>query len=92
MATLADIKTDLRISHNKLDADIQSTMDACTLDLGMAGVKKSEPDALIDKAIKLYCRWQFDYNGKADQYERAYQALRTAMSLCGDYNGGSSVV
>lgn len=90
--TVAEIKTDLRIGHNKLDADLQSTLDACLLDLKMAGVASTATDALIGQAQRLYCRWQFDYCNKADQYEKAYTALKQALSLCGDYNGGGAIV
>lgn len=81
------IKTDLRISHNALDDDIQSNIDASLLDLGIAGVENRDvDDALIQKAVSLYCRWQYDYGGKAEQYEKAYINLKSALSLSGDYN------
>ena len=45
-------------------------------------------DALIGQAIKQYARWQFDYMGKADQYQKAYVDLKSALSLIPEYNGG----
>ena len=84
---LDKVKTDLRIAHSLLDDDIQSNIDACLLDLSIAGVENTDiDDALITKAVCLYCRWQYDYAGKGDRYEKAYVSLKAALSLSGDYN------
>ena len=88
MLTVSDVKTDLRITHDRLDQDIEATIAAAKLDLGLTGIRTEKEDALLEKAIKIYCRWQYDFCGKGEQYARAYAALRDAMSLCGDYNGG----
>lgn len=90
------IKLSMRITHDKLDADITSTIDAALLDMGRVGINvseikpadKSTYDALEQKCVEFYCKWLFDYLGKADAWQKAYAALRDAMSLCGDYNGG----
>lgn len=83
---LDKIKKSLRISHNKLDDDIQSNIDACLLDLAIAGVNTIIVDELIMQAIKFYCKWQYDFCGNADRYEKAYYNLKMALALCGDYN------
>lgn len=85
------IKTDLRISHSQLDNDIESTINACELDLKLVGIKLNKDsegnyDALIQKAITLYCRFFYDFNGKGEQYQKAYENLKRVLSLCGDYN------
>lgn len=90
--TVQEIKTDLRISHTKLDGDITATMAACKLDLETAGVKTTTDDALIDMAVKLYCRWKYDHGGKGPQHYEAYKDLKDALSMCGKYNGGAVVV
>ena len=84
---LAEVKADLRITHTALDANIQRTMDACMLDLETAGVDTSRQDALVDRAVCLYCRWQYDFASKGEQYRAAYTALKQALPLCSDYNG-----
>ena len=43
-------------------------------------------EALITKAVKLYCRARSDFMGKGEQYSRAYEALKIALCLSGDYN------
>lgn len=82
---LDKIKTALRISHDKLDEDIINNIGACLLDLKRVGVNVSEPDALIDKACELYCKYQYDYQNKGEQFRQSYESLRDALSLCDDY-------
>ena len=81
MATLEQVKTDLRISHNKLDEDIQATMQAALLDLSSGGASTSTDDELQDIAVKLYCRWHYDFAGQADRYHDAYESLKNVLSL-----------
>lgn len=85
---LEKIKTALRISHNKLDSEIQDVIDAAIMSLDMHGVNASghECDPLIVNAVKLYAKWQMNYMDKADQFERAWKAALIMLSLCGEYN------
>lgn len=87
---LEKIKLSMRIFHTMLDTDISSNIDACMLDLQRVGLSaevatSGSEDALIVKAAELYCKWQNDFNGKGDQFQRAYENLRDAMSLCDTY-------
>lgn len=89
---LEAIKLSLRVFHNVLDADIQSNIKACMLDLQRVGVAAavaddSSDDSLITKAAELYCKWQYDFNAKGEQFRKAYENLRDALSLCEDYSG-----
>lgn len=87
MAILADVKTNLRISHSSLDDEITSEIAACKQDLSMAGVVViDDTDELTAVAIKLYCRGMHDYNGLGERYTAAYNRLKNAMALSGDYN------
>lgn len=83
---LQKMKKSMRISHNNLDSDIERNIEACELDLNMAGVWFESADDLIEKAIELYLKWQYDYGGKGEQFEKAYGNLKDALGLCGDYN------
>lgn len=92
---LEKIKLALRISHDALDADIESNISACMHDLQRVGVSpsaaiKSSEDPLITKAAELYCKWQYDFNGKGEQFKAAYEDLRDAMSLCSKYAAGGA--
>ena len=82
---LDKIKKSLRISHNKLDDDIESNIQACLLDLTIAGVNAKIEDELITQAVKLYCKWQYDFFGNADRFEKAYYNLKMSLALSGDY-------
>lgn len=84
---LEHIKNALRITHDRLDDTIQNNIDACLLDMGRVGIKQNmETDPLIIKACELYIKWQEDFDGKTENYQKAYEKLRDSLSLCGDYN------
>ena len=52
--TIAKIKTDLRISHTALDADLSDAIDACLEDLVICGIHDpDETDKTILAAVKL---------------------------------------
>lgn len=83
---LKDIKLSMRISHDGIDHDIENNIETCKLDLKIAGIYWKDDDKLLQKACELYVKWQFDYAGKGEQFEKAYRNLRDALALCGDYN------
>lgn len=93
METLVEqIKKSMRIRHTVLDDIIRADIQAGALDLSRAGVHPFEEDgetmrddALIHKAVELYCKAQEDYEGKGTMYEASYEKLRDSMSLCGEY-------
>lgn len=71
----------LRISHDKTDDEIKDNIKAARLDMSRAGVSDSKDNSLTDKAIELYCKAQFDYCGKGDQFQKNYEKLRDGLSL-----------
>lgn len=86
---LTKIRDALRISSTseKITTDISDSIEACKLDLKAAGVKKiEETDALIIRAIKLFCRADFNFNGKAEQYRQSYDMQKMSLSLDCEYN------
>lgn len=86
MALIDDVKVALRVKNNALDSDITDLIDACKLDLGMAGVEiVEEADAVTKQAIKLYCKGSFGYDENSEKFMKAYESLKIAMALCGDY-------
>ena len=80
---LEKIKIALRISHNKLDDDIQSNIEACLADLEVCGIVFAETaDPLILNAVKLYCRSIYtDDPGKGAEYLRRYEALKSCLMM-----------
>ena len=87
MLTVEELRQYLRLTSEKLDGEIQDTMDAARLDLASGGMDETD-NALTDMAVKLYARWQFDYRGKGEEYRRAYESLKAVLSMCEEYRGG----
>lgn len=89
---LNKIKMALRISHNKLDEDIQADIDACLLDLEVCGVAYAPvDDPLILNAIKLWCRSLYtDDPDKGAEYQRRYDALKACLMMAEGYGREAS--
>ena len=87
MTTLENIKLAIRISHSKLDDDIQANIEACMADLRICGVVYAvESDPLILNAIKLYCRALYtDDTLKASEYMRRYESLKACLIVAEGY-------
>lgn len=81
MTTLERIKLGLRISHDKLDADIQADIDACLADLRVCGIiHAEETDPLMQNAIKLYLRSMYtDDPAKGAEYLKRYEGLKACL-------------
>ncbi len=77
MSLLENIKVSLRISHNKLDTEIQAWIHACISDLKRVGilenVAEDEENKLVVQAIKTYCHMQNTTdNNKYVRYNESY--------------------
>lgn len=84
---LEKIKLTLRISHNKLDADIQADIDACLADLHTCGVVHAQDDdPLILNAVKLWCRSIYtDDVVKGAEWLRRYNELKACLMMAEGY-------
>ena len=84
---LAKVREALRITHNKLDSELQDVIDACKMDLSIAGITKlNDDDPLIQQAVKTYVKAEYEQDvNKANRLTQAYISLKISMSLCGDY-------
>lgn len=84
---LNDVKLALRIKNNAFDEEINDLIESAKLDLGLSGVTIIlEEDQLIKQAIKLYCKANFGYSEDSEKFAKAYEGLRTAICLGGEYN------
>lgn len=84
--TTEQMRSMVRISHNKLDDELDILKKACQTDLSMSGVNTIPADDMLSLAtLRLYLRWQMNYNGEADRYMQAYESAKIAMSLAGEY-------
>ena len=87
MDTLTKIKQGIRITHSKLDEDIQADIDAGMADLRVCGIiHADETDPLVFNAIKLWCRSLYtDDTTKAAEYLKRYTALKACLSMAEGY-------
>ena len=92
------IKTNIRIKHTALDSDIADTIEAALSDLSMCGVNvhlvdtQGEMDPLILNAVKLFCKVEYtDDTGKAAEYQRRYDALKSCLMTSGKYREVTAV-
>lgn len=95
---LATIKQALRITHNKLDTDIQNTIDASKKELIRIGCAESivngtvvssttvyEP--LIIEAVKTYCQMNYtDDTKKREMYTLAWENISDSLRKSSAYN------
>lgn len=86
MISVEDIRKSMRISHNMLDNEIKRNIDTALLEMSRVGVDTKKKSVLVDKACELYCKADFDYQGKGEQYMKSYEKLRDSMSLAGEYS------
>ena len=66
--------------------EINDCIEACKRDLQQVGVNNlDESDALIIRAITIYCKAEFGYSDKAQQFRQSYDSLKIALSLMEEY-------
>lgn len=78
----------IRISSKAepITEEINDCIEACKRDLQQVGVANlDESDALIIQAIKLYCKAEFGYSEKSQQFRQSYESLKVALSLMDEY-------
>ncbi len=85
MISTETMRKRLRITHSLMDGDIESNIEAARLDMCRVGIDAGKDDALTDKAVELYCKAQFDYLGKGDQFLKHYEGMRDAISMAEAY-------
>lgn len=99
---LNKVKTALRVSINSFDDEITDLIEAAKLDLGIAGVRNAdiesgvEPtDAIIIRAIVLYCKLYFGEPATSDHWKslkEAYDEQKAQLSMSTgytDWGGGN---
>ena len=93
-----EIKRALRLSVNAFDDDIKSNIDTALLELSRVGVdvtnlsnSSADVNKLIFKACELYCKWQFNFMSKGEQFQSNFEALRDALSVTAQYTEVASV-
>jgi uncharacterized phage protein (predicted DNA packaging) len=90
MPILDDIKIALRISNTAFDAEINDLIAAARSDLKLSGVLESkvndDTDALIKRAIVVYCKANFGWNNPdAERLQQSYNMLKCHLALSQEY-------
>ncbi len=90
------VKSALRIKTDAFDEEIQGLIAACLVDLRIVGIIIPEPpaevifpsvgDPLILRAVILYAKAHFGFSDDSEKYQKAYDYLKCALSLAGDYH------
>lgn len=90
---LDKVREALRITHDKLDDELQDVINACKTDLKIAGIiKLDDDDPLIQQAVKTYAKAEYEQDvNKANRLTQAYVSLKISLSLCGDYTDEGDV-
>jgi len=88
---LNDVKIALRISNTAYDGEINDLILAAKADLLLSGVLRTlETDALIKRAILIYCKANFGWNNTdAEKLKAAYESLKNHLSMSLDYTTSS---
>lgn len=99
---LDKVKLALRISTDTFDEELTDLIEAAKLDLGVAGVRNSdlEPgdastDALISRAIVLYCKLYFGEPPTAEHWNHlklAYDEQKAQLSMASGYTDWGGTV
>ncbi len=81
-----------RIAGEDFDGELVQTISACLLDLKSAGAKRLPlEDPLVQQAVKLYLKAFFGYEDKDGVFADAYEHLKAALALSGEYNQSPTV-
>lgn len=81
----------LRLTTDALDRELAEEVDACLLRLKLSGAAGAETDPLVREAVRAYVRWQHDFCGRGEEWEKCFAGLRDAMSLAQEYRDGESL-
>lgn len=86
---LLKVKTALRITTDAFDEELTDMINACLLDLGIAGVTEDDTtNALIIRAVCTYCKFHFGDVGGAEKMDRikaSYDEQKAQLMMASGY-------
>ncbi len=89
-----DIKKSMGITSTDFDTEIYTMVEACFIELELAGVKTIFPqsvngtpliDSLLLQALIFYCKAYMRMDANSPNYLKAFEHLKDAMSLSAEY-------
>lgn len=93
MALIDDVKMALRVSTTAYDNELNDLIDSAKIDLGIAGVEIPENDAVINTAIKTYCKMNFGTPNPSnwEYLKKSYDEQKAQLSTSSSYSDFSMV-
>ena len=83
---LSAVKLALRITTTTFDAELNQLINACLMDLGLAGVDEVEQtDNLIIQAVVTYCKMHFGNPDNYDRLKASYDEQKAQLSMASGY-------
>lgn len=90
MELLSVIKTAIRLKTDSFDDELTLLVAACKKDMRISGVDAVyDDDPLTKRAIILYIKANFGDLDEGGRYQTAYDHLKNAMAVSGDYGTGA---
>ena len=89
---LEQIKNAVHITDNDMEQELLSDIFSALEDMRRVGVTAANNDTtspLMIKCVELYVKWQIDYLGQAERFQKHYERLRDSLSQGSDYNSES---
>lgn len=93
MALLNDVKMALRVTTTAYDNELTDLIESAKIDLGIAGVLLPEDDAVVNTAIKTYCKLNFGTPNPAnwEYLKKSYDEQKAQLSTASGYTDYSMV-
>ena len=85
---LEKVKIAIKQKSNLFDDEIMLDIDACKINLTHPGINPDrfvETDSAVMNAVICYVKWQMNFQGKAEQWEKIYKDLRLSLVLDSRY-------
>lgn len=85
---ISAVKLDLGIKSSAKDADISDTIMAALEDICRHGVSKTKitpKSPSIRRAVKLFCRSNYNFQGDGERYAQSYEKYVNGLALDNDF-------
>lgn len=87
MTEIEAMRKRLRIKTNILDVDIEQNIQSAIAEMRRVGIAVTDlSKPLVFTCAEFYCKWLMGFEGDGEKYEKAFEKVRDALSLSGEYN------
>ena len=86
---LDTVKLACRYRTATFDTEIEMYIKSCKNDLILGGVnekKITDEDESIQTTVIAYCKWQLNFQGQGERWEKIYKNLKTSLVLDSRYH------